>query len=157
MIRNLLALLLALQKTPVNARHECSQLANKLQALSEKKRPPEQDWQSIQTQIDTLLNHDSILAQSYQAICTQLRTWTNDELCAWLPSFEKIKLLLPQHPPTLGYPPASPPSSQDEVTNTIMVISQLILRHDNPAEKSREVLSQWDQTGSHSKAVNQSK
>jgi hypothetical protein len=147
MIRNLLALLLTLQKTTLDddtQRYLLPQLGNKLEAISHKEHPNEQDRQNVQTKINNLLSKNPTLTQDYQQLFARLQTWTDAELGTLLPQPETIKSLQPQQLPILGYRPDPFSPNKDELENIIVVVSQIILRHENPAEMSKKLLSQSD-------------
>jgi hypothetical protein len=150
MTRNLLALLLALQRTmldPETRRYSLRQLGNKLETLSKKKRLDKADRQNIQTKINNLLNENPILAQDYRQRLAQLQTWNDAELRTLLPSPEIITKIIAkslQPPPTLGHSPGPFLPNTDELENNVVVVSQLILRHGDPEKMSKKLLRQAD-------------
>lgn len=150
MTRNLLALLLALQKTmldPETQRYSLRQLGNKLETLSKKKHLDEADRQNVQTKINNLLNENPTLTQNYQQYFAQLQTWNDTKLRTLLPSPEIITEIIAnslQPPPTLGHSPGPFLPNTDELENNVVVVSQLILRHRDPEKMSKKLLRQAD-------------
>ncbi|OQW91803.1 MAG: hypothetical protein BWK79_16090 [Beggiatoa sp. IS2] len=145
MTKNLLALLLALQKATLDAdtqHYLLPQLGSKLEAISQKSHPNEQDWHNVQTKINDILDRNPLLAAHYQQFSLWLQTWTDEGLRTLLPSPEQRKLFDSKSAPTLGYTPGDFPPNSAELENLIVDVSQLILRYKNPAKASRELLSE---------------
>ena len=141
MTKNLLALLLALQKAILDV-DQClllNQLGNKLEGISQEP-PNKANWQNVQTKINDILNRNPALAKNYQHFLEQLQTWTDENLATLLPSLETMQSLQLQPPAMLGYKPGRFSENKDELENIAVVVSYLILKHKNLADKAKEVL-----------------
>lgn len=145
MIKNLLALLLALQKATLDANQRLLliQLGNKLEAVSRKSSVPEEDWVIVQARINQLLETNSTLAEQYQQILARLQAETDEELVALLPSRREIDLLRPHPPATLGQPPTTDGNINSTESNgggnIIKIIDMLnIISHDENSETKTE-------------------
>lgn len=154
MIKNLLALLLALQKATLDANQRLllTQLGNKLEAISRKSSAPEEDWKNAQTKINQLLEKNSTLAEQYQQILAQLQAETDEELVALLPSRQEIDLLRPHRPATLGQPPTKDgniDSTGPNGVNIIKIIDMInIISHDENSETKTSLLAKiWNKLG----------
>jgi hypothetical protein len=146
MTKNLLALLLALQKAELDddtKNHLLPQLGAKLATFSEK-QPNSQDWDNVQTKLNDILDKNSSFAQYYQQISTQLQTWTDEDLKVFLPHPDLLASLQSKGIPTLGYRPGVFSSNKDELENYVVIVTQTILRHEKPTEVSKQLLQPSD-------------
>jgi len=134
MTKNLLALLLALQKATLDADQHflLAQLGNKLEAIS-KKHPHEQDWQNVQTKINDLLDRNPTLAGHYQQFSAQLQTWTDEDLREFSPNPDLLEPFRPKGVATLGSPPLPLRRSKDELVNEFLYV---VIQHENSEEET---------------------
>lgn len=160
MIKNLLALLLALQKATLDTdqRLLLTQLGNKLEAIS-RKSPNEADWQNGQAKINQLLKLNSTLAEQYQQILAQLQAETDEELVALLPSRREIDLLRPHPPATLGQPPTpdgniDPPEPNGGNIIKIIDMINITSRGENSETKTSLLAKIWKKFGKSDATVN---
>lgn len=146
MIKNLLALLLALQKTTLDADQHLllAPLGNKVEAISKKNRPNEQDRHNVQIKINDILDRNPTLATHYHQILAHLQTRSDEKLRTLLPSLEQRKLFEPKGVPTLGYTPGEFVPDPTELENIVVDVSKIILRYENPVKASQALLPDAD-------------
>lgn len=131
MIKNLLALLLALQKTTLDANQRplVTQLSDELETISRKSSAPEEDWEIVQTKINQLLEKNSTFAEQYQQTLSQLQLETDERLMALLLSRQRINLPRSHAPKVLGQSPTRDgnidPTEPNE-RNIIKIIDDMV-------------------------------
>lgn len=134
MVKNLLALLLALQKVDLDDDTQLllDHLGGQLATLSR---------DAIQTKIDGVLGKNPLLAEQYQPILAQLQSWTDEELRLLLPNPEQLNSFKSKKIATLGPPPSPLRTSKEELVNEFVYVAIVVLQHDKPAETSKTLLS----------------
>lgn len=142
MVRNLLALLVALQDVELSdsQRYSLQELGNKC-ANGLGKRISPNGWQDIQAKLTAILVQSPELARRYQVVHSQLQLVPEEELMTRLPSPALRAQFRTEGLKTLGYtPPPLVAGGNNELENIVVEITTITLQQAKPSEVSKTLL-----------------
>lgn len=146
MVRNLLALLVALQEAELNdsQRYSLRGLSNTCANYLGKRISPD-GWQNIQAKLTAILVESPELARRYQVVNSQLQLMNEEELMTLLPSLELRQRFQSAGVKTLGQPPAHLRHEwSQELENIVVEVATIILKSNKVVEMAHRLLPAAD-------------